>query len=894
MRGFLNRPRTIAGALTGSATGLIQASRSASDEEPPPAWMVRAATSLLLFVLLREWLLPLAYVAAWTDLTRVDIIIYSVAYALLCGTMVLSWKRLPLVLAVGLGLAVPWLYYGTGEPVSWLPRLAAVFLEDARTLMAGESVLSAELRTTLLLGGCMSLSCAMQSLMWLRGWGAGVAVATGLFVLNLEWWFGIDAFLPMLRVIAAGGLLTVLLTYSRAVQDAVKVVREAMVRQSGWPLRWLVAGALAVTALLGAGWWAASERPAPDGPAPWAAHWQEQGEVWLRHTMQREAGARYTAAPAGSTTAAEQAKGQVGYGEDDSRLGTPLAPDGAVMFTAYATAPVMYWRGEAKTFYDGSGWHAPAEGRRASPLDLPYGDERKLEGANGSVEEGLPQAANSYIEPVRVKLVYVNPQAGLPLFTAGIDSRVLRVDAGSERQISYERDQWTDSLFPARKRLAVTVAELESRSSQLSTGVGMTGGDQAGSRRSPLQEPQARKAIRDALQLPEGVTERTVALARSVTESAGKDRYARALALEQYLRESFRYTLRDTTVPGEGQDFVDHFLFDQRAGYCVHFASAMTVMLRTLDIPARWVKGFASPTTKLELSEAEPGTAVTPSGEEKLISYGYRAEVRQQDAHAWVEVYVEGSGWVRFDPTPPATVGTVVAAEGVPGNGAAENLGAGQDGAGTTGSSQGAVARWSASLELAGAWTVQYGALGLQVVVEHALYASQQLRGALVDDLTMGSNGAVLWVVLTVLLLLTGSAVLIWRRRVDLALALAFRGYRRASQGERLTRRGLLVVIGRVWRLVERMHGERPSHCSGSEYVDSLQVTAPFATCLLALVRWEEEARYAAGDWCPPGAEELRAVMAGLRAEVARRRSRRALMHAASTGLLSGRSAAER
>jgi hypothetical protein len=123
---------------------------------------------------------------------------------------------------------------------------------------------------------------------------------------------------------------------------------------------------------------------------------------------------------------------------------------------------------------------------------------------------------------------------------------------------------------------------------------------------------------------------RIPALARRVTADAAGDE-ARARAIERYLRTSFRYT---TKLPDhEVADPLAHFLFERRAGHCEYFASAMTVMLRTLGIPARVATGFQS-------------------GIYNPVS-GWNV-VRASDAHSWVEAYLPGRGWTTLDPTPPA------------------------------------------------------------------------------------------------------------------------------------------------------------------------------------------------------------------------------------------------
>jgi len=136
------------------------------------------------------------------------------------------------------------------------------------------------------------------------------------------------------------------------------------------------------------------------------------------------------------------------------------------------------------------------------------------------------------------------------------------------------------------------------------------------------------------LQLPRTVPQRVHDLARRITAGAESD-YERVVALEEFLRSHYRYSL-DSPVPPAGRDAVDHFLFDAKVGFCEQFASALAVMLRTLDIPARLVTGYAV-------------------GRRNVFTGYY--DVRASDAHAWVEVWFPRAGWYEFDPTfavPPA------------------------------------------------------------------------------------------------------------------------------------------------------------------------------------------------------------------------------------------------
>jgi len=139
--------------------------------------------------------------------------------------------------------------------------------------------------------------------------------------------------------------------------------------------------------------------------------------------------------------------------------------------------------------------------------------------------------------------------------------------------------------------------------------------------------------------LPDHLPARISELAHYVIAQAGvTTNLEKAIVLEDFLRSAggFGYSLTPGNTPID-RDFVDHFLFDLLIGYCTHFASSFVTMARTLGLPTRYVEGFIV------------------SGNADV--YGYLAVINRQ-GHAWAEVYFEGVGWQRFDPTPPAAIFT--------------------------------------------------------------------------------------------------------------------------------------------------------------------------------------------------------------------------------------------
>jgi transglutaminase-like putative cysteine protease len=132
---------------------------------------------------------------------------------------------------------------------------------------------------------------------------------------------------------------------------------------------------------------------------------------------------------------------------------------------------------------------------------------------------------------------------------------------------------------------------------------------------------------RVVLQLPDQVSERVRALAARWRRGARDDAAVVSAALQHFRVENFSYTLEPTVL---GDDPVDEFLFDTRRGFCEHYAAAFTLLMRVAGIPARVVSGYQ-------------GGEFNPAGHYYIV--------RQSDAHAWSEVWLEGSGWVRVDPT---------------------------------------------------------------------------------------------------------------------------------------------------------------------------------------------------------------------------------------------------
>lgn len=131
------------------------------------------------------------------------------------------------------------------------------------------------------------------------------------------------------------------------------------------------------------------------------------------------------------------------------------------------------------------------------------------------------------------------------------------------------------------------------------------------------------------LEIPDIVTDRTRDLASSLVEKGDSD-YEKTIKIRDYLRSSFPYSLTVSEEVTDG-DFVDNFLFVEGKGYCTYFSSALAIMLRLEGIPTRYVEGYIVDQSSFD-------------GEKYLIY--------EDKAHAWVEAYIDGKGWITVDATP--------------------------------------------------------------------------------------------------------------------------------------------------------------------------------------------------------------------------------------------------
>ncbi len=271
----------------------------------------------------------------------------------------------------------------------------------------------------------------------------------------------------------------------------------------------------------------------------------------------------------------------------------------------------VHWRGIVLTNFDGRRWFTPP--REQIIVSPDPADTYRMDAPLLPPGFSVPLHYTVLMEPIATDAIFVAPRVASVRGRFSNDTERL----GGEKHNGYLILDQTGSLSnPFHNNTKIRY--------------------EATSNLPIIPAPQLRLASPDFpdaitgpyLQVPR-LDPRIKELAAQITAGSANE-YDKAAKIELYLRTHYRYTL-DLTGP-RSADPLAYFLFTRRAGHCEYFAAAMTVMLRDLGVPARYVGGFL------------PG---------EYNDVGGDWIVRASDAHVWVEVFFPGYGWITFDPTPP-------------------------------------------------------------------------------------------------------------------------------------------------------------------------------------------------------------------------------------------------
>lgn len=247
----------------------------------------------------------------------------------------------------------------------------------------------------------------------------------------------------------------------------------------------------------------------------------------------------------------------------------------------------LYWRGLTLSYFDGRAWSPSQWGEYPENTQVHWQDFKKPEWRDQGVALSDPINYQVILEPTHRPWMFVLPLAEVNQEHTGITREFTLV----HKDVVSNRVK-----YDAKSSLTYTIDQSE-----------LTG-----------------YSLKRNLRLPDNYNPQTLAIAEQWANTADSDKEVieRFLAMVQ---QDFVYTLQP---PALGKHSVDEFLWQTKTGFCEHFASAFVIFMRAAGIPARVVTGY--------------------QGGEWIGNF---LQVSQADAHAWAEVWLEGEGWVRVDPT---------------------------------------------------------------------------------------------------------------------------------------------------------------------------------------------------------------------------------------------------
>ncbi|HEY2492736.1 MAG TPA: transglutaminase domain-containing protein [Paenibacillus sp.] len=564
-----------------------------------PPLLFRVVLSIILMGLFTEWLYPLSERSFAGPL--LEIFIGLTGMILLIG-LIRRHMVVSILIHVILVMGAWIFYFGRGEGVAWLGSYLTIFENDFKSFMdSGQlSVVGTETHTLILMIGWSVLVTSVQSLALYRNSVWIFSIVTVVYLLCIENLLGLEIYADMIRTTC---LLIILqgLIFSSKLMEKATFDSFSNLTYSRWVIAVCTIGVIVCMSSVWVGWYIVSPKPLE------RVSIQALLEKW-----QSWSGERFNAS--------QEQVAVTGYSSGGEELGSPLLPVSKMVFTAQ-TPTASYWRGETLSYYNGRRWADPQ-------LFL---DTVQLSSEIPSLPSNHHTEQPTMIQTVQFKQVMSDHS---PIFGGGDIVQIKEMNTEQGDTLAYIlHNEITDNVKLAGS-MAKKTADLENavtgyrievmplivNKDQLRTAVGI--------------DPE--QITRRYLQLPDALPSRIKTLSDRIT-SETDNRYDAALAIQTYLKQQYKYTM-NTKIPPVNADFVEDFLFVTRQGYCNHFATAMTIMLRSQGIPARYVKGYTQGTLK----EGSTSTYV----------------VDEINAHAWVEVYFPERGWTPFDPTPGFNIAT--------------------------------------------------------------------------------------------------------------------------------------------------------------------------------------------------------------------------------------------
>ncbi|CAH0209438.1 DUF4129 domain-containing transglutaminase family protein [Peribacillus simplex] len=532
-------------------------------------------------VLITEWLRP---VDKLTDTGNIIIFILFLLYSLLLHYFRIHWSIRFILISAYIMISLHFLHSKDALfQLSWLKGFLADFKGNLGFIYDGNwELITNPFRTFLFFVLLWLVTYLIHYWVMVRQSIFFFFMLTVIFISVLDTFTPYVGDMAMIRIIIIGFLMLGLLSLLRlTIQERIKF---PMASINKWIL--MLTGMILVSVLVGFA--APKLSPQWPDPVPYITSYSDK---------------------AGKEEGGSKRK-SVGYDEDDSELGGSIEPDSSIVF--YNNAPAgHYWKVENKEIYTGKGWvsimetdfHTFSNGQDMASLDI-YDVPEVVRTEEMTANVSMAESYSHILHPQSGYLKKIEAKNGMDFkYYQGMDKVISEQDNG-ERLSLKEYDLIYD--MPS-----FDIAELRKVT------------DPDGSMDLIMEKNS---------QLPEGLPNRIYELASRLTRNE-TNWYDKAKAIEDYFDgPEFIYSKDDIPYPESNQDYVDQFLFETQIGYCDNFSSAMVVLLRAANIPARWVKGYTE-------------------GEKSILDGESVYKVTNNNAHSWVEVYFAEIGWVPFEPT---------------------------------------------------------------------------------------------------------------------------------------------------------------------------------------------------------------------------------------------------
>ncbi|WP_042357585.1 transglutaminase TgpA family protein [Bacillus rubiinfantis] len=531
------------------------------------------------FLLLWEWLLP---VEKLTETDHIEVFIIFLVLSFVMSFFKVKWIPSVSIKAVYILGWIHHLYYEGGLfQFNWLPAFAADINHNIGLVFARNwDELSYEFRTFLLFILLWLMVYLIHYWLMRQQQIFIFFFMTLIYITVLDTFTIYDAQMAIIRTVTAGFIVMGMLAFYRLID------REKLNKHTTLLKKWMVplAGMIAVSVFIGI----IVPKAAPVWPDP---------VPYLK------------AAKDGVSNNRKNGPSRIGYGTNDDRLGGPFIGDDRIVFTVEA-ASKNYWKVETKDVYTGKGWLSSG----STPIEILEGELIPIYSIPSEVDRAEESAR---IFPVNTK----QPFIVYPLGIQKIDDikpvspyeGMLRIDTTLERIATFEAEEYTVHFGVPKYK----IEDLR----------------------------KIRKFNRDEMGedfynaytlLPKNLPPRIKRLTEEITAEK-TNWFDKAKAVEAYFSTSeYSYDQKDVALPEKDDDYVDQFLFETKRGYCDNFSTAMAVMLRTVGIPTRWVKGFTG--GEFEANSRDDNT-------KKVY------EITNNNAHSWVEVFLPNQGWIPFEPT---------------------------------------------------------------------------------------------------------------------------------------------------------------------------------------------------------------------------------------------------